>query len=140
MPDASTCLERSNGGSTYTYLWVQQERMWQPRHRFQKSSFWSVYTETSETQPWSFQTKGLFTRQHFQPKMGIFVCVLPVCLHDNCVLGTENAQFWKLVSKCKCHRYRFRVNTQSGPDLHTGILGTCLCLLARGGGGGANTM
>ncbi len=32
----------------------KQSECGQPRHRFQMSQFWSVYTET---QPWSFQTK-----------------------------------------------------------------------------------
>ncbi len=32
----------------------KQSECGQPRHRFQMSQFWSIYTET---QPWSFQTK-----------------------------------------------------------------------------------
>ncbi len=63
------CLERLNGGSTYTYLWYNndhdanvytvvndtQGECGQPHHLFQKSLFCSVYTET---QPQSFQTKA----------------------------------------------------------------------------------
>ncbi len=38
----------------YTVVKDTQCQCWQPRYHFQKSPFWSVYTET---QPWSFQTK-----------------------------------------------------------------------------------
>ncbi len=38
----------------YTVVKDTQRECGQPRHRFQKSPFWSVYTET---QPRSFQTK-----------------------------------------------------------------------------------
>ncbi len=37
----------------YTVVKDTQRECGQPRHRFQKSLFWSVY---NETQPWSFQT------------------------------------------------------------------------------------
>ncbi len=67
MADVSACLERLNGDSihiygynnehdvnVYTVVKDTQCECGQPRHRFQKSPFWSVYTET---QPQSFQTK-----------------------------------------------------------------------------------
>ncbi len=38
----------------YTVIKNTQRECGQPRHRFQKSPFWSVYTET---QPRSFQTE-----------------------------------------------------------------------------------
>ncbi len=38
----------------YTVVKNMQREFGQPRHRFQKSPFWSVYTET---QPRSFPTK-----------------------------------------------------------------------------------
>ncbi len=38
----------------YTVIEDTQKECGQPHHRFQKSPFWSVYTET---QPRSFQTK-----------------------------------------------------------------------------------
>ncbi len=38
----------------YTVIKDMQRECGQPRHHFQKSLFWSVYTET---QPQSFQTK-----------------------------------------------------------------------------------
>ncbi len=38
----------------YTVIKDTQCECGQPHHRFQKSPFWSVYTES---QPWSFQTK-----------------------------------------------------------------------------------
>ncbi len=41
----------------YTVVKDTQSECGQPRHRFQKSPFWSVYTET---QPRSFQTKTGF--------------------------------------------------------------------------------
>ncbi len=68
MVDASTCLERLNGENlpmhiygynnehdviVYTVVKDTQRECGQP-HSFQKSPFWSVYTET---QPRSFQTK-----------------------------------------------------------------------------------
>ncbi len=40
--------------TVYTVVKDTQSECGQPRHRFQKSPFWSVYTET---QPWSFQIK-----------------------------------------------------------------------------------
>ncbi len=84
MTDSSTCLERSNGESAHTYLWVQQwawcysytvikdtqSECGQPRHCFQKSLFWSIYTEIGVTFTQIFQTKtgsaGVFKRLSFQ--------------------------------------------------------------------------
>ncbi len=41
-------------GIVYTVIKDTQRECGQPRHPFQKSQFWSAYTET---QPQSFQTK-----------------------------------------------------------------------------------
>ncbi len=53
----------------YTVIKDTQRECGQPRHRFQKSPFWSVYTET---QPRSFQTKtgsvAFFKSLSFQPR------------------------------------------------------------------------
>ncbi len=60
MADASVCLERSNVDLSihiygynnvhdvivYTVVKDMQNECGQPRHRFQKSQFWSIYTET----------------------------------------------------------------------------------------------
>ncbi len=69
MVNASVCLERSNGVSfqyismsttMHKYVFVykvikdRQKECGQPCYHFQKSPFWSIYTEK---QPQSFQTK-----------------------------------------------------------------------------------
>ncbi len=69
------------------------------------------------------QNERPFTLQRFQPKTGNFLCVLPVRLHNNGVLGNENTYFWKRVSWCKSNSRDASDTTYNRPYWY--------CLLTR---------
>ncbi len=61
---------------------------------------WFLATSLSPRPGASCINLGAIYTANFKPKTGNFLCVLSVYLHDNSVLGTENAFFRKRVSKC----------------------------------------